>query len=616
MPMIACTGCGNLLWIAEEPANKKVLCPACQAVPVLPPSESATLPPGTADADATLAPVADPDATLAPTPTGHAAPEDTPPDLRDHPRYRIVRLLGKGGMGAVYEAEHLMMDRTVALKVIHRHFTADSRAVERFRREVRAAAKLQHPNIVQAFDAEQAGDTQLLVMEFVEGRSLADHLRDKTRLSIREACSCIRQAALGLQHAHEKRMVHRDIKPDNLMLTASGQLKILDFGLARLGQAETPTTSDPVPDQPTEGNTSRGATQPETTGERTGLVAQLTAAGTVMGTPDYVAPEQVSDSSKVDIRADIYSLGCSLYQCLTGQVPFPDGDITDRLIAHSSQSPVPVRQLRPGVPPALAAVVAKMMEKDPAKRYQNPGEVAAALVPFAEGKKARWLSRLVPVALTVLLVALSLAWGLGAFTAQMQPGETRATANQDETGEWVDLFNGWDLTGWKTHPAQPAGWGVEDGQLVGRSAQIAHLFSERGDYENLHLRAEVKINQFGNSGIYFRNDFNISRGGSPNGYEAQILNDYRLGTRSLTGGIFGFANLQTSAVVTEDWFTMDVIARGNQLTIKVNDAVTTNYVDPRYTYRKGHLALQAWSDQPGKSLTVVNFRKIAVKELR
>jgi serine/threonine-protein kinase len=164
------------------------------------------------------------------------------------------------------------MERTVALKVIHRQYTADADAVERFRREVKTAAQLHHPNIVAAYDAEQAGDTHFLVMEYVPGRSLAAHLREKGQLPVREACEFAREAALGLQYAHERGMVHRDVKPDNLMVTGDGCVKVLDFGLSRLAQSH--------------------AAAPPATPITDSHPGQLTVAGTVMGTPDYIAPEQ------------------------------------------------------------------------------------------------------------------------------------------------------------------------------------------------------------------------------------------------------------------------------------------------------------------------------------
>jgi tRNA A-37 threonylcarbamoyl transferase component Bud32 len=215
-----------------------------------------------------------------------------PAELADHPRYRLLRLLGAGGMGTVWLAEHKMMRRQVALKVIRPEFLARADAAERFQREVQVAAHLHHPHIVAAHDAEQAGATHFLVMEYVAGESLAERLKRNGPLPVAEACRLARDVALGLQHAHKHGLVHRDIKPHNLMLAAEGVVKILDFGLAAFVSGSVPA-------------------------------AGLTGVNMVVGTPDYIAPEQAEDARAADIRSDIYSLGCTLYEMLTGRVPFP-----------------------------------------------------------------------------------------------------------------------------------------------------------------------------------------------------------------------------------------------------------------------------------------------------
>jgi hypothetical protein len=312
-----------------------------------------SLPPGAA----TLAGAAHSTVSHPPPGAGDGDPfGDVPGLLAGHPRYRVVRLLGQGGMGAVYLAEHRVMQRLVALKVIKQVYTADPAAVERFQREARAAAQLQHPNIVTAHDADQAGETHFLIMEYVEGVSLARLLKEKGPLPVVQACDYARQAALGLQHAHAKGLVHRDVKPDNLMLTADGIIKVLDFGLAAL------------------------------TAERRADGITLTSANVLMGTPDYMAPEQAESARAADTRADVYSLGCTLFQLLTGRVPYPAATGLAKVLAHR-EKPVPsVRELRPEVPPELDAVVARMLAKSPADRYQTPGEAAAALAPFATGQ--------------------------------------------------------------------------------------------------------------------------------------------------------------------------------------------------------------------------------------
>ncbi len=285
----------------------------------------------------------------------HPVPE-LPPELRDHPRYRIVCKVGEGGMGAVYKAEHRLMGRPVALKVINRDLVLDDLAVARFQHEVWAAARLTHPNIVTAYDAEQVGNNHLLVMEFVEGINLARLVDARGPLPVGLACDYLRQAARGLEHAHAQGMVHRDVKPHNLMVSRNGQVKILDFGLARLAHEQ---------------------------GRREGAARALTLAGEVLGTPDYLAPEQARDSKTVDARADLYALGCTAYFLLSGRVPFPGETAIEKLLHHWEKEPLPVEQLRPEVPRELAEVVRKLMAKKPDARYQTAGAAGAALAPFA-----------------------------------------------------------------------------------------------------------------------------------------------------------------------------------------------------------------------------------------
>src|SRR5262245_3270357 len=349
---------------------------------------------------------------------------ELPIELANHAKFRVVDLLGTGGMGAVYKAEHRMMKRTVALKVINPKFMQSKQAVERFHREVQAAARLHHPNIVTAHDAEQAGGAHYLVMEYVPGTDLQKVLEQRGPLPIAEACEYIRQAALGLQHAHENGMVHRDIKPQNLMLSgvdeaarfvvSSGRseplrlraasVKILDFGLASLTEAA-------VADEDT--------SQPSTADlQKSGL----TQAGALMGTPDYMAPEQAKDARTADIRSDIYSLGCTLYALLSGKVPFPGGTAIDKVIAHSTNQPRPIKEFRADVPAALVKVLQKMMAKDPAQRYQTPSDVANAVAPFvriatADAPAGSTAQRRVEAAGDVLIGvgSMALACTLGIF---------------------------------------------------------------------------------------------------------------------------------------------------------------------------------------------------------
>jgi WD40 repeat protein len=266
--------------------------------------------------------------------------------------YVLLERLGEGGMGQVFKAIHAVLRRVVALKVVRKDRSRDPELLRRFEREVRAAGILSHPNIVLATDAALDRGACFLVMEFVEGRDLVRVVREQGPLPHGLACDCVVQAALGLQHAHERGLVHRDIKPGNLLLDTSGVLKVLDLGLARI------------------------------LGAQTELITQLTGEGAVMGTPDYMAPEQAEEPHTVDIRADVYSLGCTLYFLLSGRVPFPGGTAMQKMRRHQTAEPDPLEAMRPDVPAALLAVLRRMMAKRPEDRYSTPAEVATALAPF------------------------------------------------------------------------------------------------------------------------------------------------------------------------------------------------------------------------------------------
>jgi serine/threonine protein kinase/formylglycine-generating enzyme required for sulfatase activity len=282
-------------------------------------------------------------------------PADTlPPELVDHADWEIIRELGRGGMGVVYLAQNRLMGRMEVLKVVGRHLIERPGVFERFRREIQSAARLQHTNIVTAYTAVRLGSSLVFAMEYVDGLDLARIIKTRGPLPIAHAAYFTHQVALGLQHAHERGMVHRDIKPANLILARDGKksiVKVLDFGLAKV--------------------TSEGESD-----------SNLTREGQMVGTPDYIAPEQIRDAKSADIRADIYSLGCTLYYLLTGSPPFRREHLFDVYKAHESTVATPLNLARPEVPVELAAVAARMMAKEPARRFQTPAQVAQALVPF------------------------------------------------------------------------------------------------------------------------------------------------------------------------------------------------------------------------------------------
>jgi serine/threonine-protein kinase len=267
--------------------------------------------------------------------------------------YKILDQLGVGGMGQVFLAEHTTMRRKVALKVLPAKLSADRVAVERFIREARAVAALDHPNIVRAHDVGTERGTHFLVLEYVEGQNLENRLRDAGgRLPWGEAVGYVVQAAAGLQHAHEKGLVHRDIKPANILVDKEGVVKVLDMGLARFF-----------------------------TDENDKLTTNLDG-GAVMGTADYVAPEQLLNSSGTDHRADIYSLGTTLYHLVTGRTPF-EGTTTAKLVAHQLKTAEPAHEANPEIPEELSDIIGQMMAKDPDERYQLMAEVVRDLLPYA-----------------------------------------------------------------------------------------------------------------------------------------------------------------------------------------------------------------------------------------
>jgi response regulator RpfG family c-di-GMP phosphodiesterase len=268
--------------------------------------------------------------------------------------FRILERLGAGGMAVVYKAEHIEMRHLVAIKVLQLARDDDPRLEVRFTAELRTIARLRHPNVVWAMDAGRAYSPDpdgpvlwYLVMEYVPGEDLDAYVRGRGPLPPATACNLIHQIASALAETHKLNLVHRDIKPSNVLVTPEEQAKLLDFGLSR----HVPT--------------------------------KLTQPGTVLGTIDFMAPEQARDASTVDVRADVYALGGTLYWCLTGQVPFPDGGSeVEMLVKRLTQEPPSVRALRPDVPAGLEAVVRRLMARDPEDRYQTPQEVMHALLPY------------------------------------------------------------------------------------------------------------------------------------------------------------------------------------------------------------------------------------------
>lgn len=266
-------------------------------------------------------------------------------------QYQLLERLGRGGMGVVYKARHARLKRLVAVKVIAHHRLPDPQAVARFYREMEAVGRLSHQNIVQAYDAGEADGHHFLAMEFVDGRNLSQLVRSGGPLPVADACEIIRQTCLGLEHAHRHGLVHRDVKPSNVMLAKEGVVKLLDLGLARL--TDVAITDD-----------------------------EATASQQILGSPDFMAPEQAHDSRRVDARTDLYSLGCTLYFLLTGRPPFAGPQYDTRLkkvMGHAQAQPTPVLSVRPDLPAGVAQLVGRLMAKRPEDRPTSAAEVAEAL---------------------------------------------------------------------------------------------------------------------------------------------------------------------------------------------------------------------------------------------
>jgi serine/threonine protein kinase len=268
-------------------------------------------------------------------------------------KYKLLELIGVGGMGAVYLCEHVFMKRVVAVKVLPLEKLSDPSNLERFYREARAVAALDHPNIVRAHDIDKADNLHFLVMEYVDGASVQEIVVRFGQVDPIRAAHYVAQSAVGLHHANELSMVHRDIKPGNLLLDRSGVVKILDMGLARFFNDKNDNLTAKYDDK------------------------------CVLGTADYLAPEQAL-SNVVDIRADIYALGGTFYFMLTGQSPVPEGTIAQKLVFHQTSQPKPVTEFRSDVPAGILEVLDKMLAKNPNDRYQTPMEVAEALAPWTE----------------------------------------------------------------------------------------------------------------------------------------------------------------------------------------------------------------------------------------
>ena len=591
-------------------------------------------------------------------PTASSAPAapipDADPDLRIDPHlfpdYRLLRSLGRGGMGEVFLARNVRLDRYEAIKVIHAEYVTHPGAAERFQREVRNAAQYQDQHIVTVYGYLQAGDVVGFAMEHVPGQTLSDVVKAKGPLAVPLACHYARQVALGLQRAHEKGMVHRDIKPGNLILRKDGPkhlVKILDFGLSKV--ADAPADSD------------------------------LTGTGRAMGTPAYAAPEQAADAAAADTRSDIYALGGTLFYLLTGRPPFAGRSAMELWVAHAQTPPPSVTDLRPDVPAELAAVVARMLAKNPADRFQTPAEVAAALVPFIKaGDKGSAGAMAVPdlpadrrsadtapgtdpatirpgdgppparprrrgPMLVWIAPGLVLAMLVGLGAGGVFRGKTGEPAGAGKDGPKADgappparidglapdgftpLFNGVDTAGWTQVGPKRATWKVEDGVLSGRGDKLAKgtiLATERDTYADFELEVRAMHADYHPAAVYVRHKvtaagvrgYRIALGGfegKDKGKRGVAAGSVRRETEfdKDTPGKYDLLAPKRLIQRTE-WFTLRVTVRGNRVTTAVDGEPAQTFEDKQGPLPPGQIAVWLSGD------TAMQFKSIAVRELR
>ena len=541
----------------------------------------------------------DPSPSSAPTAPAQVEPlagrRPTEPPVAAFPGYEFVRELGRGGMGVVYLARNRLLDRLEAVKVLARPWSED-----RFRQEVRASARLRHPNVVTVYSALVSEGCLAFAMEYVEGENLGRLVRTGGPLPPRLACAYAHQAALGLQHAHERGTTHRDVKPQNMMLCRADErdtVKILDFGLAKLAAAE--------PDD------------------------SVTIAGELVGTPGYAAPEQLRDAGTADVRSDVYGLGVSLWFLLTGNQPSKDNPLGD--------APGPAD--RSGWPDGLVEVLARMTAWNPADRYQTPAEVAVALEPFAAeraptaGRRSR---RWAAVAAVGLLVSALCAATL-ARTDEPAPDVPAPAPPPRPAGAFVCAFNGTDLAGWVVDGPSDQ-WRVEDGAITTtgtRDGPRSWLLSAR-DYGDVRVRFEYQFEPGANTGFAFRavpgeRPILQSRGvPTPTAYHQQVeLSDdaHREWRWIPTGQINGGVGKDAASLkpvrpaqprLAPDWNTAEIELVGQSLTLTVNGApiqaadlnqlVASGSRYPALTRTRGRLGFQ-------QHARTVRFRHIEVLEL-
>jgi serine/threonine protein kinase len=540
--------------------------------------------------------------------------------------YRVLKVLGRGGMGVVFLGEDVRLGRSVALKVMLPEMAQKPEARERFLREAKAAATIEHDHIVAIYQVDEDHGVPYIAMPLLKGMSLEDWLRRKEQgrdhepIRLGQILKLGREIARGLTAAHSHGLIHRDIKPANIWLDAGagGRVKILDFGLAR------PTSGDQA----------------------------LTQSGMILGTPAYMAPEQ-AQSGKLDGRADLFSLGVILYRLCTGVQPFQTPDMMSTLMALATKHPDPPQVVNPELPPALSDLVMNLLEKDPARRMASAAEVAkgihaielslaadrtemtpAKAAPRKQTSRAD--SRRRPAAepagrgslfAVIAIVAVVLLGGAVAGVIYFWPALMRTAATEAPTSApppttrippaptrsppptgpvYTSLFNGRNLDGWEI--VGNGFWSAKDGVLKGDGG-VGWLATKR-DYSDFDLELEYRLPRHGNSGIFLR----AFKSGALSGadfLEVQLLDDRNhvdLKPRHVTGALYNLvAPHPMLRPPIEEWHKVRVRARGEQITVWINGTEVVDAKVPRME-KSGRIGLQM--SRPG-----VEFRNLRVRDL-
>ena len=603
------------------------------------------------------------------------APAENPDEIGRLGGYRVLEVVGVGGMSVVFRAEDPKLKRLIALKAMKPAMAATRSSKERFLREAQSTASIEHDNIVHIYQVGEDRNVPFIAMQFLRGESLQKRLKREKKLDQREVLRIGREIATGLAAAHARDLFHRDIKPDNIWIEEeSGRVKILDFGLARTASND----------------------------------AGLTQSGMIVGTPRYMAPEQANGES-VDHRCDLFSLGSVLYHVASGKAPFQGGNLTATLLAVAQADCTPIEQVCPKLHPDLANLIMRLLSKQREERPQSVAEVSEAIakiertldaepqptfaslddidvsavttplerdepgqivVATADGddrdrgsrrKTVIWTWGLFGAIVAAVIITFVTAEGIvtinipqkmeddfevnilsdngevvilnkannwsvtisgGKYTLSLHGGKDTFKLKDDTLSVsrfgksvieieytrppsppegWVDIFNGKTLGGWSVEGQGK--WKVDQGLLVG-IGNNSRLVYTKERFQDLEVRVECKINKDGNSGLFLRTQFGK---GSFDGYEAQITN-IDTGQNTMTGGIYNRTDFKKKLVDDDTWFTLKFLAKGDRLTVFINDKKTSETTDQKF--KSGQIALQVW----GKT-TVVQFRTIQVRKL-